>query len=41
MSSLPIIGSLKGKEREIDLVPHHLRAEMMMDPCVSHVLMER
>lgn len=37
VSSLPIIGSLKGKEREIDLVPHHLRAEMMMDPCVPHV----
>jgi hypothetical protein len=36
VSSLPPLGSVKGKEREAELVPESLRAEMMMDPCVSH-----
>ncbi|RSH82661.1 uncharacterized protein EHS24_007655 [Apiotrichum porosum] len=32
VSSLPPLGSVKGKEREVELVPEPLRAEMMMDP---------
>ncbi|TXT16085.1 hypothetical protein VHUM_00588 [Vanrija humicola] len=32
VSSLTPLGSVKGKEREVELVPDHVRAQMMMDP---------
>lgn len=38
MSSLPSISSVKGKEREVELIPDSLRAEMMMDPYVAQIM---
>lgn len=34
VSALPSMALAKGKEREVELIPDTLRAEMMMDPYV-------